>query len=472
MLSSLRAQLREYNVRPSNVVAAIGGNSQELWTLLEATEDLGLVLAVLNANLSEQQTKSLLEKIGPRLVIGYDDRTLRSPSARFVNSWLTRDANLIRSASNVSINWVEVDPNLEGSIEGAVVFCTSGSTGEPKCVVSTRSNRDFCVSTIGKYLELSFAQKIISALPPSFDYGFYQGLLGLHFGLSLDLVRSPQMTGEVVQRLRKTRDVVLPLTPFMAANLCRAIGDHEEFPYVDVVTLTGGPVSLALRLRLSKVFKEAKIFMMYGLTECKRVSYLDPRKFLEKTESCGKEMAGVNAEIVDSTGSLLPPGQIGELLVTGDNVCLGYWNDLDETAKRFRADLHSKRTLVTGDLFMRDPEGYLEFVGRRDRLMKLRDERVSLLLVERELRGCELVLDIDLQICEDDFGTPRLSATVVPKHPSTDEADIIRAFKRVISNPIHMPNHVKIADRIVLNEHGKRSTIVEHPKNTETDGQS
>src|SRR5262249_23670789 len=140
--------------------------------------------------------------------------------------------------------------NGEG-FEGALIFSTSGSTGAPKCVISSKHNRAFSTQAIASYLGLQRGQRIINALAPSFDYGFYQGLLSEHCGLDMDLIPSAQMTGEVLERTRRTARAVLPLTPALAARLCRASGPGETISNVEVVTLTGGSVPMPLRRKLA-----------------------------------------------------------------------------------------------------------------------------------------------------------------------------------------------------------------------------
>jgi long-chain acyl-CoA synthetase len=377
-----------------------------------------------------------------------------------IDCWVTEGRGLspaggLRDASGRG----RVDPQLPGSVEGALVFCTSGSTGDPKCVVSTPANREFSARTIGNYLGLSHGQSIIDALSPSFDYGFYQGLMANMFGLTVDLISSPQMTGELLARLRTDRRIVLPLTPALAARLCRAMKPNETFPQVEVVSLTGGATSAGLRRQLALAFPEARIFAMYGLTECKRVAYLDPAQFESRPYSCGCPMPGVTADIVDDAANPVPPGAVGELIVQGPNVCLGYWGDPAATRKRFRRASDGRTVLFTGDRFRRDKEGYLEFISRNDAQVKIRDERVNLGAIERELRTSPMVLDLSLKVEADDLGIPLLTATVVPGSPGVREADVLRSFRQCVSTPGHLPHRVVLVGEIPITEHGKHMSV-------------
>jgi acyl-coenzyme A synthetase/AMP-(fatty) acid ligase len=447
-------------LKPGDVVAAIGGNATTIWSLLNATASLGLVLAVVNESWSTQHLKHLLSKLGPQLVVGYGGGPPHRAHSEFVQFWMGEDGSLERNVGYANGGRpARVASLLAERLEGAVIFSTSGSTGEPKCVVSTSKNRAFCTSTIGTYLELRDGQCIVNALPPSFDYGFYQGLLAQEFALKLELVASAQMTGEVLERIRRQRRIVLPLTPALAARLCRAIRPDENFTEVEIVSLTGGGTSFGLRQRLAAAFPRARIFAMYGLTECKRVAYLDPALFLEKTNSCGREMNGVTADIVDAAEKPVPPGGIGELTVSGENVCAGYWADPVATQRRFRVGPEGKRILFTGDYFRRDKDGYLEFIGRADELVKVRDELVSLGTIETELRRSKLVLDLTLRMEVDDLGIPLLSALVVPEGPWLTESEILKSFRQYISRPGHLPHKVLLLNELPVNGHGKHDKM-------------
>ncbi len=450
---ALTGALARHRLQPSDVVAAIGDNSPAIWSLVEAASSLGLVLAIFNDSWSASYVDRLFGKLGPQLVVGYGRHTTH-PNAHLIDCWVTDDHSLTGTAG-ARPKRDRVPSDLPGSMEGAIVFCTSGSTGDPKCVVSTPENRKFSARTIGNYLGLEDGQCIVNALSPSFDYGFYQGLLAGTFGLTVDLVSSPQMTGELLARIRKLKRLVLPLTPALAARLCRATKPDETFPNVEVVSLTGGATSLGLRRQLATAFPNARIFAMYGLTECKRVAYLDPAEFLSRPDSCGKPMAGVTGTIVDATGRAVEPGVIGELTIEGENVCAGYWADPVATQKRFRRTDDGRLVLFTGDRFRKDKDGYLEFVSRNDEQVKIRDERVNLGAIERELRSSRLVLDLALRIDLDDLGIPLLTALIVPESSQLGEADLLRSFRQCVSTPGHLPHRVVIVSEIAISEHGK-----------------
>jgi len=117
---------------------------------------------------------------------------------------------------------------------------------------------------------------------------------------------------------------------------------------------------------------------MYGLTECKRVSYLPPEQLDVRPDSVGRGMPNEEVYIVDDAGRRVGPGVVGELVVRGAHVMRGYWELPEKTARVLRpGPLPGEMVLHTGDLFRADAEGYLYFVGRKDDIIKSRGEKVS-----------------------------------------------------------------------------------------------
>ena len=145
---------------------------------------------------------------------------------------------------------------------------------------------------------------------------------------------------------------------------------------------------------LRETFPKARIYSMYGLTECKRVSYLPPHLIDVKPASVGIAIPGTEVWVEDAEGNECAPGEVGELMVRGPHVMQGYWNDAEATAKRLRPGRWPwERELMTGDLFKRDAEGHLYFVGRKDDMIKSRGEKVAPREVEEVLYAVPGVRD-------------------------------------------------------------------------------
>jgi acyl-CoA synthetase (AMP-forming)/AMP-acid ligase II len=120
------------------------------------------------------------------------------------------------------------------------------------------------------------------------------------------------------------------------------------------------------------------MYSMYGMTECKRVSYLPPEDIDARPGSVGRGMPNQECWLVDEHGHRLPNGSMGELVVRGSHVMRGYWERPAETAERLKpGPIPGELVLYTGDLFRTDEDGYLYFVSRKDDIIKTRGEKVA-----------------------------------------------------------------------------------------------
>jgi acyl-CoA synthetase (AMP-forming)/AMP-acid ligase II len=170
----------------------------------------------------------------------------------------------------------------------------------------------------------------------------------------------------------------LPVVPTILALLLQMDISQYDLSSLRYITNTAAALPVEHIRRLRMLFPKVRIYSMYGLTECKRVSYLQPDQIDIRPGSVGRSMPNVEVFVVDEEGHRVGPGVIGELVVRGANVMKGYWENPDETARRLRPGSYPwEQVLYTGDLFKIDSEGYLYFVGRKDDIIKSRGEKVS-----------------------------------------------------------------------------------------------
>lgn len=275
------------------------------------------------------------------------------------------------------------------ALDLAALIYTSGSTGNPKGVMQTHQAMVFTAGSLVEYLRLNRDARILNGLPLAFDYGLYQLLMAIHLGATLILERSFTYPAQVFARMREQRATVFPGVPTVFAML---LASHQREPlcFPDVVRVTntaaGLPDDVAQRLR--EVFPNALIYKMYGLTECKRVCYLEPELMDAKPGSVGKAIPGTQVFLLDEEGRPVPPGKTGILHVRGPHVMLGYWNRPDLSEKMLKSGrLPGERVLCTHDHFRMDDEGFLYFVGRTDDIIKTRAEKVSPAEVENAMHG-------------------------------------------------------------------------------------
>jgi acyl-CoA synthetase (AMP-forming)/AMP-acid ligase II len=281
------------------------------------------------------------------------------------------------------------EPATTIPLDLAALIYTSGSTGRPKGVMQTHQSMLFTVGSLIEYLRLDQHERILCVLPLAFDYGLYQLLMAVHLGATLVLERSFTYPAQVFARMQALGVTVFPGVPTIFAMLLSA---HQREPlcFADVtrVTNTAAALTDASASRLRGIFPNALIYKMYGLTECKRVSYLEPELAEVKFGSVGKAIPGTEVYLLSADGQPTPAGETGILHVRGPHVMLGYWNRPDLTDQMLRpGKLPGERVLCTQDLFRMDTEGYLYFVGRSDDIIKTRGEKVSPVEVENAMQA-------------------------------------------------------------------------------------
>ena len=263
-------------------------------------------------------------------------------------------------------------------IDLAALIYTSGSTGRPKGVMLTHLNIVSAATSITSYLESRSDDIILSVLPLSFDYGLYQVLMSVKIGGTVILERSFTYPYRVIELLEQEHVTGFPIVPTISAVLLQLDISAHLFPTLRYITNTAAALPTGHIRQLRDLFPHVKIFSMYGLTECKRVSYLPPGEIDIRPGSVGRGMPNEEVYIVDDAGRRVPAGTVGELVVRGSNVMKGYWELPEETDRMLKpGPLPGERVLHTGDLFRTDDQGYLYFVGRKDDIIKTRGEKVS-----------------------------------------------------------------------------------------------
>lgn len=311
----------------------------------------------------------------------------------------------------------------------AALIYTSGSTGQPKGVMQTHQSMVFTVGSLIQYLRLDVSDRILCALPLAFDYGLYQLLMTVHLGAMLVLERSFTWPAQVIARMREFGVTVFPGVPTMFAMLLSAHRREAlELPAVTRVTNTAAALPDSTIAALHEIFPAALVYRMYGLTECKRVCYLDPELVDSKPGSVGKAIPGTEVFLLTETGEPVAPGGTGILHVRGPHVMLGYWKRPDLSAHMLRAGaLPGERVLCTHDWFRMDVDGFLYFIGRGDDIIKSRGEKVSPAEVENAIHGIDGVRDVAVVGVPDPVLGEAIQAYVVLEPGATVTEALIRA---------------------------------------------
>ena len=269
------------------------------------------------------------------------------------------------------------EPGID--VDLAMVIYTSGSTGFPKGVMMTHQNIVHAATSITTYLENTPDDIVLSVVPISFDYGLYQVLMSAKIGMTLVLEKSFAFPQVVLNRLAAEKATGFPLVPTIAALILQnQTIKPGMFPNLRYITNTAAALPPAHILRLAEMFPATRLYSMYGITECKRCTYLPPEQLRQRIGSVGKAIPNSEAWIVDEKGLPVGPGVVGELVIRGGHVMKGYWENPQATDRALRPGvLPWEKLLYTGDLFRMDDEGYLYFVARKDDIIKTRGEKVS-----------------------------------------------------------------------------------------------
>ncbi len=339
----------------------------------------------------------------------------------------------------------------------ATIIYTSGTTGTPKGVMMTHLNMVSAANSITTYLENTSSDVILNVLPLSFDYGLYQLLMAFKIGGTLVLDKTFLYPFEIVRTLINEKITGFPGVPTIFALLLQLENlkkyDFERLRYI-TNTAAALPVSHVKKLR--EVFPKTKIYLMYGLTECKRVSYLPPEEMEKRPDSVGKRMPNEEVWIVDEKGEKAMPYQIGELVVRGSNVMMGYWELPQETNKVLRPGKYPwEKVLYTGDLFKMDQEGFLHFVGRKDSMIKSRGEKISPKEIENVLYELEEVAEAVVVGIPDELLGEAIKAMVVLKEGAfLSEEQILKHCAQNLED-FMVPQVVEFRSALPKTESGK-----------------
>jgi long-chain acyl-CoA synthetase len=352
-------------------------------------------------------------------------------------------------------------PGRSSDADLATIIYTSGSTGSPKGVMMAHSNMTAAAASITEYLENTADDIIINALPISFDYGLYQVLMAFKMGATVILEKSFMYPYRIIETMIKEKVTGFPIVPTMSAILLQMEEIRKKsFPSMRYITNTAAALPVSHIKKLREFFPGAKMYSMYGLTECKRVSYLAPEEIDRRPGSVGKAMPHTEAYIVDRDGRRVGPGVTGELVVHGAHVMRGYWEMSEETARRLRPGKRPGEVLLyTGDLFRADEEGYLFFVGREDDIIKSRGEKVSPKEIENVIASIEGVVETAVIGVPDPLLGEAVKAFVVRKEGlALTEKDVMAFCSRHLED--HMvPKLVEFAASLPTTNTGKIKKI-------------
>ena len=377
--------------RPENVIACFGTNAA------------GAVFVPINPVLKTEQVTHILRDCNVRILLTSTDRlkslgNIRASCPDLRHILLTEPtAEPDTHYWNASTQRHGHAPYRQIDSDIAAIFYTSGSTGKPKGVVLSHRNLVVGAQSVASYLENNAEDTLLAALPLSFDAGFSQLTTAFLSGARVVLLNY-LLPRDVLTAMAKEKVTGLTAVPPLYIQLAQQSWPPEINEHLRYFASTGGRMPAetlgALRTRLPK----AKPFLMYGLTEAFRSTYLPPEEVDRRPDSIGKAIPNAEILILREDGTRCAPDEPGELVHRGPLVAQGYWNDPEKTAERFKA-LPGREAGLTlaeiavfsGDTVRQDEEGFIYFVGRRDEMIKTSGYRVSPTEIEEALYATRLV---------------------------------------------------------------------------------
>jgi len=279
----------------------------------------------------------------------------------------------------------------------AAILYTSGSTGKPKGVVLSHQNLITGAQAVSSYLKNTADDRLLAVLPLSFDYGLNQITSAFYCGAQVVLI-DYLLPNDVIKAIQKYQITGLAAVPPLWNLLINLKWSNEAIHSLRYITNSGGALSTTTSQALQTLLPNTKIFLMYGLTEAFRSSYLDPKELTKRPTSMGKAIPSAELLVINQQGKPCEPYEKGELVHRGALVAMGYWDNPEKTAKHFKpVPLHSTALALqeiavwSGDQVYQDNEGFLFFVGRNDEMIKTSGYRVSPNEIEEVVFSSKLV---------------------------------------------------------------------------------
>jgi acyl-CoA ligase (AMP-forming) (exosortase A-associated) len=342
----------------------------------------------------------------------------------------------------------------------AAILYTSGSTGSPKGVVLSHRNLVVGAESVSSYLHNDRDDVILAALPLSFDAGLSQVTTALAAGAHVVLANYISAR-DLVQLCEQHGVTALTCVPPLWVQLAEHEWPEGARSRLRYFANTGGRMPAATLKRLRDLFPRALPYLMYGLTEAFRSTYLDPDEVDRRGDSIGKAIPNAEILVLRPDGTECGPGEEGELVHRGPLVAQGYWNDPVRTAERFRPLpgrapwQPEERAVWSGDTVVADEDGFLSFVGRADEMIKTSGYRVSPTEIEEAAYETGLVRDaVALGVPDDKLGHRVVLVAAPAQGAALASAELTSVLRREL--PLFMvPSEVLVMEELPRSPNGK-----------------
>lgn len=475
-VKTIASGLLSLNLQRGERVAVYLEKRVETVIALFAASAAGAVFVPINPLLKPEQVAYIMRDCNVKILVTSTDRlkflTDVVSHCSDLHTVIVVDANSESSIignlktmpwHDVSNAVTSISPHRCIDTDMAAILYTSGSTGKPKGVILSHRNLIVGAESVSSYLENTADDRILAVLPLSFDYGLSQLTTAFHTGATVVLINH-LFPRDIVNAVSEQRITGLAAVPPLWIQLAQqAWPENSSLRYL---TNSGGAMPRPTLDVLRRALPAAKVFLMYGLTEAFRSTYLPPSQVDKHSDSIGRAIPNAEIMVVRPDGTPCAANEPGELVHRGALVSLGYWNDPIKTAERFKPAPGQNAALPiielavwSGDTVRSDEDGFLYFVGRNDDMIKVSGYRVSPTEVEEVLHATGMVSEVAA------FGVthPTLGQTIVAVAcPNTECADhdalpqiLIKECQRNL--PAYMvPTQITIRhDNLPRNHNGK-----------------
>ncbi len=351
-------------------------------------------------------------------------------------------------------------PNIIDTHMAAILY-TSGSTGKPKGVVLSHKNIVAGAASVAEYLSISTKDKLLAVLPFSFDYGLNQLTAAFLQGAQCVLL-DYLLPNDVIKALDKHQITGLAAVPPLWAQLSQLQWPSSINQHLRYMTNSGGKMPKSVLHKIRKNVPDSAFFLMYGLTEAFRSTYLPPEQIDIRPDSMGKAIPNAEILVINDKGQPCQANEPGELVHKGSLVALGYWNDAEKTAERFKPAPDQIQELPiteiavwSGDQVQMDDEGYLYFVGRKDDMIKTSGYRVSPSEVEECIYNSGLVKEAAAIGVEHATLGQAIVVVIKPENPETfDDQQLLKVCRLKLPN-FMLPAKIICTEHMPRNPNGK-----------------
>lgn len=471
LVSQLATELVDLGIAAGSRIGIYLPKQVEAVITKMAASRAGLVFVPINPLLKPQQVSYILQDCNVELLVTSGPRSKQLTEIYSECSDLKHlvlvdekfDSELLQGLNLLQWQNLLADTDKEFSRREridqdlAAILYTSGSTGNPKGVCLSHRNLIAGAQSVSHYLENTCDDILLAVLPLSFDYGLSQVTTGFLTGAKIVLMEY-LLPRDVIRQVEKHKVTGLAAVPPLWFQLAQQEWPESCKETLRYFTNSGGAMPKATLQALREQLPNTKPFLMYGLTEAFRSTYLDPSEIDRRPDSIGKAIPNAQILVCREDGTECDPDEAGELVHRGVHVSLGYWNAPEKTAIRFKAIGENSNYLTelavwSGDQVTRDKDGFLYFIGRADDMIKCSGYRISPSELEDTLFLMDGVKEVAaLGIADDQLG--QAVALIIKTNSSIDEIAIKKYCMKELPN-FMQPKYIELVEKLPRNPNGK-----------------